>query len=394
MNLVLLILQALFFLSLLGVVHTYLLYPALMFLLGLFAKSGKGKSIAENTYPSVDIIFAAFNEEAVIKEKLLSCFKTSYPGDKLRVRVGSDASTDRTDEIIRTMQTKEPGLLFTRFNSRTGKAQILNTLAKQSDADLIIFTDANIIFQPDTIERLVAAIRKPTVGIAGGTLVYKDSNRKGISRQENSYLRFENHLKSVESRVFGCAMGAEGGCYIIRRELFPGIPPNYYMEDFYITMHVLKSGFKVIMADNASVFEDISVDSSEEYKRKVRISIGNFQNLKSYVWMIFRRFFPVGFVFLSHKVLRWITPILLIVLLMSVMFLAPTHPFFALFAGCYMVFIGLGLFGILFSQQGRAGWLKYPGHFLHMNLALLEGFFIFIKGVESNVWQPTKRNQD
>ena len=378
----------------LGVIHTYLLYPTLMHMLGILNPGKKqGAEVIANT-PTVDIIFAAYNEEGVIAEKLKSTFNTNYPQSKIRVRVGSDASVDRTDSIIREMQSGEAGLLFTRFETRTGKAQILNKLASESDAELIIFTDANIIFQPDTIEKLVQAMHSASVGIAGGTLVYTKTNNRGISLQENRYLRFENSLKTIESRVFGCAMGAEGGCYIIRRELFPGIPPNFYMEDFFITMHVLKRGFKVIMAKDTQVFEDVSVESSEEYKRKIRISIGNFQNLRYYGGMILKRFFPIGFVFFSHKVLRWITPMLLILMLMSVMFLAPTHPFFALFAGSYMVFIGLGLFGILFSQQGTAGWLKYPGHFLHMNLALLEGFFIFIKGVESNVWQPTKRNQD
>lgn len=394
MNLVLITLQIIFFASLLGVMHTYVFYPGFMHLLGLLSPSKKSKAVITSVWPSVDIIFAAYNEEAVIEQKLRSSFDTSYPQEKLRVRVGSDASNDRTDQMIQKIQQDQPGLYFTRFEARTGKAQILNQLASESNADLIIFTDANIIFQPETISRLVAAIQDSSIGIAGGTLVYTQTNSRGISLQENSYLRFENSLKSLESRLLGCAMGAEGGCYIIRRELFSGIPANFYMEDFYITMHVLRQGYKVIMAEGTEVFEDVSVQSSEEYKRKVRISIGNFQNLKTYGSMILSRFFPVGLVFFSHKILRWITPMLLISMLMSVMFLAPTHPFFALFAGSYMVFIGLGLFGILFSQRGNAGWLKYPGHFLHMNLALLEGFFIFIKGVESNVWQPTKRNQD
>lgn len=394
MNLALLILQIIFFTSLLGVVHSYVFYPAIMHFLGLLTPVKKEKPNRTGDLPRVDIIFAAYNEEAVIKQKLESSLKTNYPPDKLKIRVGSDASNDRTDQIIREIQKEEPSLHFTRFEARTGKAQILNRLASQSEAELIIFTDANIIFQPDTIVNLVSAMQNLSVGIAGGTLVYTKSDKRGISLQENSYLRFENRLKSLESRIFGCAMGAEGGCYIIRRELFPGIPANFYMEDFYITMHTLNRGYKVLMAEDTEVFEDVSVQSSEEYKRKVRISIGNFQNLKTYAGMILTRFFPVGFVFFSHKVLRWITPMLLILMLMSVMFLAPTHPVFALFAGFYMVFIGLGLFGILFSQRGNAGWLKYPGHFLHMNLALLEGFFIFIKGVESNVWQPTKRNQD
>ena len=388
------ILELIFFLSLLGVLHTYLLYPVFMNVAGYLIPGKKPLEKKPQEYPTVDVVFAAYNEEAVIREKLASIYNTSYPFEKIRVRVGSDASTDRTDAIVREFQKKQPGLLFKRFERRTGKARILNDLVSQSEADYLLFTDANIIFQRETIKELVGTLSDQKTGIAGGTLVYTDSASRGISSQENKYLRLENRLKEVESRLFGCAMGAEGGCYLMRRALFPGIPDRYYMEDFYITMYVLKKGFKVRLVPEAEVFEDISVDSSEEYKRKVRISIGNFQNLKSFGSLVWSSFFPVGFVFLSHKILRWLTPILLLVMLMCVMFLVPVHPFFALFAGLYMAFIGLGLFGILFSGKQKAGWLKYPGHFIHMNLALLEGFFIFIKGVESNVWQPTKRNQD
>ncbi len=394
MSVLIIILKVFFFASLFGVIHTYLIYPLLISIMGWFIRDKETANTRLKSFPKVEIIFAAYNEEAVILEKLKSSFASNYPADRLSVRIGSDASTDQTDAIIRQMQEKETRLFFTRFEERTGKSQILNELIRQSEADLVLFTDANIIFKTDTIEKLVGRMVDPEVGIAGGSIVYKENHARGISQQENSYLRLENRIKNVESLAFGCAMGAEGGCYLIRRELFPGIPRAYFMEDFYITMHVLKSGFRVEMIKDARVFEDVSVESREEYKRKVRISIGNFQNLKTYGGMIVSHFFPIGFVFLSHKVLRWLTPMLLIIMLMSVMFLAPTHAFFALVAGFYMIFIGLALFGILFSQKNKVGWLKYPGHFLYMNLALLEGFYIFIQGVKSNVWQPTKRNQD
>ena len=394
MNILVLILKLIFFISLFGIVHSYILYPLLLNFLNLFRSESKRENAKLQKFPKVEIIFAAYNEESVISQKLQSSLSSDYPDELLSIRIGSDASTDNTDSIVRALQKDHPQIHFTRFNSRTGKSQILNELVEQSEAELLLFTDANIIFETNTVSRLVKAMESPDTGIAAGTLIYSSSTHQGISKQENRYLKFENRLKRIESNLFGAAMGAEGGCYLIRKDLFPGIPKGYFMEDFFITMHVFNEGLKVKMVEDARVLEDVSVQSSEEYKRKVRISIGNFQNLKTYGTLILKRFFPVGFIFLSHKVLRWLTPMLLISLLMSVMFLAPTHYFFALFAGTYMTIIGLGLFGILFSQNAKVGWLKYPGHFLHMNLALLEGFFIFTKGVDSNVWQPTKRNQD
>ena len=386
-------LKAIFFICLLGILHTYVIYPLFILMLGaIFKKRSTPGRI--NNYPTVEVIFAAFNEEQVIREKIRKTFATNYPLEKIAVRIGSDASTDNTDNIIKEMQEEFPNLYFQRFGGRTGKAGIINQLAIESTADLIIFTDANILFEPDTIPNLVEAIQEPGTGIVGGKIIYTRVKGSGISKQENAYLRLENAIKQAESDVFGKAMGVEGGCYIIRRELFPGIPPLFFMEDFYITMAVMQQGYKVKFLASAQCTEDVSVQSTEEYKRKVRISIGNFQNLAAYSKMLITRFFPAGFIFLSHKVLRWLTPFFLLILIPVSTLLAPFGIFYALFAGFYMVFLGMGMFGILFSQSKKAGLLKYPGHFIHMNLALLEGFTLYLKGVKSNAWQPTRRNQE
>ncbi len=384
--------KVLFFICLFGVLHTYLIFPLLMRLLGLFKlksplKAGSGQ-------PTVEIIFAAYNEAQVIEAKIRSCFECDYPIEKISVQVGSDASNDGTDQIIGRLQEKYPGLKLSRFKGRTGKTGIINQLTARSEAELLLLTDANIIFDRHTLPTLVARLQQDKAGIVGGHILYQQPGRRGISQQENLYLRWENKLKELESRLFGKAMGVEGGIYLIRRELFPAIPRLYFMEDFYVSLSVMTAGEKVLFEPAAVCYEDVSVLSSEEYKRKLRISIGNFQNLKSFWRPMLRRFWPAGFLFFSHKVLRWCTPFFLLLLLPLSTLLTMEGIFFGLFAGFYMLFIGLGLFGILFSQSQKAGLLKYPGHFIHMNLALLEGFSIFIKGVDSNVWEPTRRNQE
>lgn len=384
--------EALFYIALLGVIHTYINYPLVMLAIGRSFRP-PGISASPDFQPTVEIIFAAYNEESVIDEKIISGFKTNYPQSLLSMRIGSDASTDKTDTIIESLQSKYSQLHYRRFGGRTGKAGILNELIKESKADLIILTDANIIFEPNTIPQLVAGMRDPKVGIVGGCIYYKAINKQGISQQENLYLSVENRIKQTESDLFGKAMGVEGGCYIIRRNLFPGIPPLYYMEDFYTTMKVLEKRYDVLFDDEARCYEDASVHSSEEYKRKVRISIGNFQNLNAFKGIIFKRFFPLGFIFLSHKVLRWCTPFLMILMFLCLIPLALSSPFYGLIAAFYVVFILLGVLGILFSQSSWIGVLKYPGHFIHMNIALLKGFYIYLKGVQSNAWEPTKRNQ-
>ncbi|WP_417589908.1 glycosyltransferase [Owenweeksia hongkongensis] len=384
--------EALFYISILGILHTYLIYPLSMLILGKMFYQ-KGSTPNEDYQPTVEIIFAAYNEEAVIREKIIHSFTTKYPNNQLSVRIGSDASSDQTDNIISELQKDYPNLHFKRFPGRTGKAGILNQLIKESKAELIVFTDANIIFNEDTIPNLVADMQDPKVGISGGRIVYSSFASTGISLQESTYLNLENKIKKAESDLFGKAMGVEGGCYIIRKELFTGIPPLFFMEDFYISMATMQKRYDVLFNSDATCHEDASVYSSEEYKRKVRISIGNFQNLNAFKKLIITRFFPLGYIFLSHKVLRWFTPFFLLILIPTSLWLSLSSTLYGAIAVFYGVFIVLGALGILFSQKKWMGVLKYPGHFIHMNVALLKGFYIYLKGVKSNAWEPTKRNQ-
>ncbi len=390
-----LIAKILFFVSLTGIIHTYVLYPLLMILLHRVKGSSEKPGITqESDLPSVEIIFAAYNEEAVIAEKIKSSFLSHYPANKISLHLGSDRSSDGTDRIVAELQNDYPSLKITRFEERTGKSGIINQLVKNSEADLLILTDANIIFEKATIPTLVAGLNDPKTGAVGGSIQYRELYERGISKQENTYLQLENRLKEAESDLLKNAMGLEGGCYIIRRELFPQIPPLFFMEDFFVSLAVMEQGYQVLFDQNARCFEDVSTASTEEYKRKTRISIGNFQNLGRFKKLIWTRFYPLGFAFVSHKVLRWFTPFFLVLLLLCSVLLSAESRLFSLFSGIYFLFLSAGLFGILFSQSKSLSWLKYPGHFIHMNLALLRGFFIYIKGVKSNVWQPTTRNQN
>ena len=383
------ILKIIFWTSIIGILIPYFAFPALVLFLKRFANS---KTSPKEQTSTIEIIFAAYNEEAVLSSKIASCLESNYASDKLSISIGSDNSTDKTNEILEYWSNKDSRVRYKVFESRTGKSEIINTLVKESKADFLLLTDANIIFNPLTIESLYNSF-DDSVGIVGGHIVY-NKTKKGIADQENVYLKIENSIKQAESDIWSCAMGVEGGCYMIRRELFPEIPKNFFMEDFFVSLSVLRKSFSVKYAPRALCREDVSTYSSEEYKRKLRISIGNHQNLNYFRKDILKRPFPFGILFISHKVLRWFTPFFLILSFLSAVILLPQNAIYALYSGFYMLFISLGLFGILFSQTQRMNWLKFPGHFFYMNLALLEGFFTYKKGIKNNAWEPTKRNQD
>ena len=385
----------LFWISLLVILTPYFIYPLLLLFLEKFTKNLPLPLLDDDDLPAVDILFAAFNEEAVLNEKLQSLAKLDYPKAKITIRIGSDASTDKTNEILKDWHAQDQRFQPYLFRRRSGKSQILNFLREEGDSEYLLLTDANIIFEPSTLKLLVRRMQsKSEVVAVGANIHYGEFEKKGISGQEDTYLKLENRIKDAEAKLAAAPLGLEGGCYLIERSRFPEIPPLFFMEDFFTTLHVLSTGGKILWEPYARVWEDVSVSPEEEYKRKVRISIGNYQNLKFYRSFIFRRFWPKGLMFLGHKVLRWLSPFFLLTLLISAPQLVFEHWFYGLTAGLYMAFIGLGLFGILMGQKQKSGWIQYPGHFINMNLALMEGFLNYLKGIKTNAWQPTQRKQN
>jgi cellulose synthase/poly-beta-1,6-N-acetylglucosamine synthase-like glycosyltransferase len=230
-------------------------------------------------FPSVSILIAAFNEEKVIEQKIKSIFDTHYPMQKITVIVGSDASTDKTDEIINGLKQKFVNLHLIRFSGRVGKIGILNHLQNTVQDEYLILTDANVMFNNTTIYELLKYFKQTDVGIVAANIMKESPNNSGISVQEKKYLSLENKIKFCESNAFKLIMGAEGGCYAIRNKYFRQVPINFIVDDFFITLSVLKMGQQAIFNPNAICTEDVTGEITGEYKRKVRISSGNFQNL-------------------------------------------------------------------------------------------------------------------
>lgn len=384
------ILVTIFSLCVLAIVHTYLFYP--LFLL-LFTKK---KNIYENVYskndqlPFVAIIMAAYNEEKVIDDKIRSVMENDYPLERIKFYIGSDASTDKTDLIVKKWAEKFPQINLINFKGRTGKSGIVNHLVSLCDAEILILTDANVIFKNDTIFNLIRHFKNEKKSQVCANVIKVSDLNTGIASQEKSYIAIENRIKFFESLRWNIVMGAEGACYAIRKNAFSPIPAKFYMDDFYITMNVIEQRKEIVFDNEAICYEDVPTLSTEEFKRKVRISIGNFQNLFRYKKLLIPFWKGSAFAFWSHKVLRWLTPFFIIISLITSFILAIQSAFFV------ALFIAQ-LIGILMPLMDRFLKLEFKpfrfiSHFYLMNLALLQGFIVFAKGVESNIWQPTKRN--
>jgi cellulose synthase/poly-beta-1,6-N-acetylglucosamine synthase-like glycosyltransferase len=386
----------LFWLSIFFIFYTYILFPLV---LNLFALSRSQNttvySIYDSNLPQVAILLAVYNEELVIEQKLISTFNTKYPLSKITFYVGTDSSTDATDSILKKYGEKYPQLHLTVFPKRTGKAGIVNQLEQMADAEILILTDANVFFDEDTIFNLVKHYKNEEIALVGGNIINKQIHKSGISAQEKTYLNRENKIKYQEGTVWGTMIGAFGGCYSLRKKYFSPVPPKFFMDDFYITLSVLEQQKKAINALDAKCYEDVSNKISEEFRRKVRISIGNFQNLFRFKALLFSKFPGVSFCFWSHKVLRWKGPFFILLTFVSNIFLLRTNDFYRF---TFWVQVGLMLVPLLDELLKRfkihLSLLRFISHFYLMNLALLIGFVRFVLGVESNVWKPTQRFQN
>ena len=391
------VLALVFWTCLLLVAHTYVLFPGL---LGWLAR-GRFQNAdvyapAATELPAVDILLAAHNEEAVIEQKVRSTFATTYPLDRLRLLVGSDNSSDHTNTLLTRLAAEFPQLRFEAYTQRTGKPTVIENLARQAMAPVLVLTDANVFFAPDTLYELVKHFRNPAIGLVGGHILNPEHRAEGISGQEKAYLERENVMKFQEGVLWGAMMGAFGGCFAVRRACYHSAPASFLVDDFYITMAVLRDGYRAINELDAVCYEDVSDHLPEEFRRKARISAGNFQNLAEFRALLSPKWGGVAFAWWSHKVLRWLTPHLLLGLLAATVGLVALGAggFYQVALAGQLALPALLLLDAALRRSGRHGRvLRFVTHFYSMNAALLLGWWRYLRGIKTTVWQPTQRNQ-
>ena len=384
--------QILFWFSVAMIFHSYVLFPFLMQFLARFKKLDFPQP-ADNEWPRLSILVAAFNEELVIGEKLESVFNSNYPPELFEILVGSDNSTDQTNKIIESYAQRYPNLIFKPYSKRRGKQNVVNDLYHLSNGSILILTDANVIFEQNTLREIARPFINPEIGLVDTNMINRGLKKEGISHQEKAYISREVYIKHYESVVWGSMMGPFGGCYAIRREDYSQVPSNALVDDFFINMKIFEKGKKAVNNLQAIVYEDVSNDLQVEMVRKIRIATGNFQNLKWFGNLLWPPFNGVAFTFMSHKVLRWLGPFFILFSLWSSLALIeiPLYlfAFYLQLAGLLVPFFDY----LLRKINVHLRIVRFITHFYSMNLALFIGFFRFTRGVKSGVWKVTKRKQ-
>ena len=390
---------------LLAVCYTYLFYPTYVIgraerRRGLRARppvQGKGQESGGN-WPPVAVLMAAHNEEKVIALKLATLAAQDYPGP-LHFLVGSDNSTDATNDILTEWANRDERFTARLFTERRGKPGIINELAAAAaDSAIFVITDASVMLRPNVVTELVRPFRKDyRVGVVDATMVQTGAAAAGIGRTEAGYIDREVRLKRAEGELWGTMVGPFGGCWALRAAAFRPVPPNFLVDDFYLCLAAYDRGYRGVSSPAAIVEEGVGQDLSAEFRRKVRIGAGNWQNLVCFrrlLWPPTRS--RLAFAVWSHKILRWWTPFFMLLggaCALGLVVILGNH-----WAGRLLLILLLlppaaVLLDVALAAAGvHLRPLRSFRYFLAMNAALLVGFSRYLTGIKSNVWQPSQRH--
>jgi cellulose synthase/poly-beta-1,6-N-acetylglucosamine synthase-like glycosyltransferase len=356
--------------------HAYLGYPIVLWLLTAWRKAPPDIAKDLDTLPCVTMIIPAFNEAPVIRQKLENCAGLNYPADRLDVIVGSDGSTDGTNDLVSSFAGARVRL--SALPDHQGKAAVLNRCVEQATGEILVFSDANTMYHPDAVRRLVRHFDDPAVGCVSGLLTLVNRTGDAGGHGEGAYWRFESWIKGMESRA-GFLIGANGAIYAIRRRLFTRLPAGLINDDFFVSMKVLEQGQRVLLEPAAVGVEETAPSLEGEFARHVRDATGHFQVLP-YVWRVLSpRRGLAAFGFASHRLARWAVPFVLPVCFVCSAVLIRRWPYALLLAGFGLLF-GLAGIGWLARRRGaRIGLLIVPLYFLTLNGAILAGFLRFLR---------------
>jgi len=392
------VLAILFWLSVSLIIYTYIGYPILISLIAkLIPFQGRVFGVSD---PSVTLLITAYNEEAVIEKKIENSLRLDYPGDRLQIIVAADGSSDRTPQIVGKFH--ERGVELTHSSLRDGKLAAINRAIAQASGDIVIFSDANNMYDSDAVRKLIAPFSDPTVGATtGAKLIIQDGSE--LSGAEGIYWKYESWIKTNET-ILGTCTSSVGEILAIRRELYEPPPNHIINDDYYIVLDLIKRGFRVFYVPEARSFEYISATVRDEMVRRTRMNTGKYQaifmsygllpfNRPVLLWQIvshkyFRAFLPFGFI------VALLTNIFLVLLQTktSTSFLLITAPYAWTFLSMQLFFYLLAALGNLVKFKGLPGKLIYlPAYLVNSNIAILRGFYGFISGKQTNVWERVRR---
>lgn len=387
----------LFVLFVIIILYSYVGYPVLLI---IFTRLKSKPAPYPPHEPNVTLLIAAYNEEFAIAEKLENSFLLDYPTGKLQILVAADGSNDKTAEIVAGFAAR--GVELSYHPERRGKMAAINRAMENVRGDLIVFSDANNMYEVGTLRALVAPFGDRTVGaVSGAKVISKGDGALGES--EGAYWKYESWIKKQETRL-GCTTGVSGEVWAIRRELFERPPDTIINDDFYMAMRIIKKGFRMVYAPQARSVERVSLSAQDEIIRRTRIVAGRYQALGRIGETVpFDR--PlVAWQVLSHKYSRLLVPFGMIGALVAnfALVIWPTLGEAAswqlsstwnwFFLVVQLVFYLLALAGNWLSGESKLVRILYlPTFLVNSNLAALYGLVRHLRGRQTTLWKKVER---
>lgn len=374
-----------FWLSAATILYAYAGYPLLL----LVMSSWRGRVVqkAELT-PTVTVIITAYNEERDLAAKLENTLALDYPKDKLEVIVASDCSTDRTDEIVGEFAAH--GVRLHRQPQRLGKTAAQNAAVEQAVGEIILFSDATTLYQPDVLRVIGPNFADSTIGCVAGRLVYVDPAQSSVGRGARSYWGYETFLKKHESRI--CSLIGVSGClYAVRRSAYV---PLYHeaCSDFIIATKMVEQGLRAVYEPDAVCTEETNRQTDKELRMRVRVITQTYTDLWRHRAMtnpLRSGFYAVQLI--SHKLLRYLAPFLLILILLASAALATRSVFYQGVLLAQTCFYAMAAAGWLLEQVGtRNRLLALPQYFVLANLASMIAVYKFMRGERFARWEPIR----
>lgn len=377
--------EILFWLSAAALLYTYIGYPLLV---AAISKLLPRKIHRTKHQPAVTIIITAYNEERHLAAKLDNTLALDYPRELLEIIVASDCSSDRTDDIARSFAKR--GVQLHRQPQRLGKTAAQNVAVERARGEIILFSDATSLYQPNVLREMMPNFADATVGCVAGRLIYVDPGNSRVGRGARSYWSYETFLKKHESRA--CSLiGASGCLYAVRRSAYV---PLYHeaCSDFIIATKMVEQGLRTIYEPNAVCTEETNRRHDNELKMRVRIIAQTFTDLWRHRAMmnpLRSRFFAIEL--LSHKVMRYLVPLFLMVLFVASAALSSQTLLYRICFAAQAAGYLCAAFAWLLEQLGvRSRVLALPHYFVLTNVASVIALFQFLRGERYASWEPIR----
>ena len=377
--------KLLFWASAAALGYTYVGYPLLVWAVSRLRPRAVKR--AELT-PSFTVIITAYNEERDLAAKLENTLALDYPEGKLEIIVASDCSSDRTDEIAREFAPR--GVRLHRQAERLGKTAAQNAAVELARGEVILFSDATTLYRPDVLRAMAPNFADPSVGCVAGKLIYVDPASTSVGSGAKSYWGYETFLKTHESRA--CSLiGASGCLYAVRRSAYV---PLYHeaCSDFIIATKMVEQGLRAVYEPAAVCTEETNRQAAKEFRMRVRVIAQTYTDLwrhRALLNPLRGGFYSVEL--LSHKVMRYLVPVFLVLTLAASLALAGAGWFYALAAAGQCAFYAAAAVGWLAGRAGlRSRLLALPAYFVLSNAAAVAALYKFVRGERYARWEPIR----